>query len=134
METDKKTEEPVNIQVYPDVFAAEDMIVDGTQKYLDREIRRKKIPLSADRAITLLYRKRFRKVENLGVLEKGLLDDFMLNDPSFKGIFRRDNLLAELYEDSHWTNIPNTTGNFAKIRFRNMDGTYVREHCFCGGE
>jgi hypothetical protein len=131
-EQETKTDKPADSLTYPEVFIEEDKIVDKIQTYLNREVKRRKTPLPVNRAITLLNRKRFRKVKDLGVLEAGLLDSSITNDNAFKGIFIKGNLLVEVYETNHWENIPNTTDNFTELRFRNTEGTYFSNHCFCG--
>jgi hypothetical protein len=132
-EAETKTDEVVKEQIYPRLFAEEDKLVDEVRSYLNKEITETKIPLSVDKAMAILSREKFVKV-NLKGLEKEVLDFLMIEDNSLKGVFRKDNILVEVYDEVHWTRITNTTNNFAKLRFRNIEGTYLRDQCFCGIE
>ncbi len=88
--------------------------------------------LLADEAINFLEKRGFQRLsdEEAALIKNSLIQ----RDSRYLGILVKEGLFAEVCKDYHWVmgKIPETTHSFAKINFRNREGTYIRSNCFCG--
>jgi len=82
--------------------------------------------LSTDAVLKYLQENRFVKSDiDLRAFSNHGLD--------YKGTFVKEDLVIEVYGDCHYTkDIVPFTEEFARINFRNLNGTFLRYNCFCG--